>query len=1139
MTLPSGSLSLGTINYVLFPITTILRQNHPSELPDNFLEGAFRVLSHIVWSWRELEGGIDIGAWEQLWRFTAATVGPRVAQEDDRGRDGSGKGIQGKGKGKAKEIGQEVQLEAVNLLTALLRPSDPGVENGGPAHPRPEMEDRYANAKSPLMPTLFQTITLLLATSSPTTPYLPLQLSSLKLLGLLVSDYFKGKHEVLASVLPGTISAMAKLVSSEGRGMKGDVAAEIAALVQAVIIETLSDGDLRDLGVLRPKVDDLSQFTQEIDEIAPEPPSPAPSSSSTNPTPTPFPPLTASYLSFTSTQLQSTIPPILSFLSQHPSHLARQAASELAYHLLARCYDSLALLVSHNLTALLNLSMDAFDPVRHEARRNIRKVLALDERLALESALVDLLGNTVNSLPRLITSQQDAKVTTAAKLITALAELTSELSSMDKTRRNPIAELLGPAGNVERWGMSLLNCLEFGRPAGWGATGGGSANMAKALHQHSTLPVPLLLEGADNTPSTFPQLPFRHVESESTGRAISGMLRALGSAGGEKALHSVEHFLLFAKANRNRNVSAAVSAIWVANMLLDGIATAQIGGPEGRIGKATRKMAREATRIVVAMDDEVDAEDDDDISLGQETSAALLPVERTKGFDTVITLLDKKPLPDSHTASTTRQLHRAAQRALLTCQSLSLLSTTSRILSSSFRPLLLTVLYTILSHLGSPQDLVVQYAETALAQVAYNTAYASVQNLILDNVDYVINIVSQRLTYRRLSSQAPLVLISMIRLVGDEIVPLVHDVVDEIFDALDDYHGYEVLASTLLAVLVTLIEVMAVEVKSNGVSDARREKLEELRRIDQPPDPERDFAKFHVWYEEREERNKQEIESILERAPQRPWVKEGKKESSENDMDQDPEDAEEQPPPPDETAPPPTRSQEVTMQILSKSLYFLTHPSPFLRSRILSLITHAIPILASANREGDLLPLIDRSWGTIMNRLDDPEPHVVTEAAEVIASLCDQVGDFMSRRVLDHCWPKFKRLLEDQARLDAKSALARRGAIGTHTSYSVSHRLHMAILRVGVFIAEEVPVNEGVLWEMMLAFRACLNDRAHEEMQQGGLALYRALGRRDGDALWVLLMASMGRLEGDTVWGWLEDATLQIGKNAERLLEEI
>ncbi|WWC85300.1 uncharacterized protein L201_000162 [Kwoniella dendrophila CBS 6074] len=1137
--IPQLSLDSAVINYILFPLTSILRQSNPANMPDNFLESAFRLLQHTTSAWRDCEGGMEVVAWEQLWKFCIAAVGSGLGSETQ------------KGKGKEKEVNQEVQYQAVNLLSALLTPAP--INDIGLPHPTPPMLDKVSNAKSPLLPTLFQTITFLLETSSPTPPHHRLQLSSLKLLRPLIQVYLKGKHEVLAAVLPGVISSMAKLVHTGGPSLKGDIGQQILALIENIIVHTLNDNDLRTLGLLRPIVDDLSQLAEDWDSSQePMPPDhvpPSPASSTSSKPSNPFPALTTSYLSYTSTQLANSVPPMISTLSAHTSDLPRHAVISLCFSLVQSCHESLSVLLPRCLTTILFLSQDTFDPVRYDARRKLRLLLE-DERLSLHTTVLDILSNGINSLPRLVTSEQDRKVDEVTKIITAIAQTCSATNNRSGTNSNAISDLLGPNGGVERWSWSLLNCLEFGRPSGWSAAENSAGRIGQLGWQKSnSASIPLLLLNGD-VPSKpeciFPHLPLRYIEAQSTARSMGEMLQSLGSAGGESALHTVNYFILFAKANRKSQIAKSVSAIWICRILLEGIASAQLEGVEGKISKTVRKMTREIVKIIVNKDDDEDDPDEDDVDYKEDVNAeALIPVERTKGIDTLTTLLDKKPIPNTRASIETRKLHNQAQRALCTCLSLQTMTLASQILSSSFRPLLLTTLYTLLSHLASPQAIVREFATTALHQIAYNIGYASPQNMVLDNVDYVINIVTLHLLPSRLSPTAPLVLIAMIRLVGSEIVPMVHDLVDEIFDALDDYHGYEALASSLLAVLGTLINVMNDEVESEGISVERKTKLKEFRRVEKPPNPKEDFEQFFGWWNERSNRRKEEISEILERAPQHAW---GKKDLSEDKEDEaEGEDAQDDVG--DETEIPPSRSQIVCIRILEKSIYYLTHNSPFLRSKIISLISESVLILSRGNRESELLPLIDKSWNSILNKLDDAQnPLLVSETVNLISKLCENLGDFMSKRVLDHVWPRLKILLNNQFQQDKKSALLSKrysnnvntGNVGIGIGmdkYSISHRLHISILKIALFIVEEVPVDDSIIWEISTIFRPFLDRRQHEELQSLAKELYKELNTRNGDQTWLILRSSLGELDDDHgVWSYWEDDNLDIRDNVEDLL---
>ncbi|OCF55214.1 hypothetical protein L486_07327 [Kwoniella mangroviensis CBS 10435] len=1131
-TIPQSSLDPAVINYILFPLTSILRQSNPANLPDQFLESAFRLLGYTTSAWKKCEGGMEVVAWEQLWRFCIAAVGPR--SKDD------------KGKGKEKEGNQELQFQAVQLLTALLNPISS--DKHGLPHPTSSMLDKVSSSKSPLLPTLFQSITFLLETSSPSPPYHRLQLCSLKLLRPLIKVYLKEKHEVLAAVLPGITSSMAKLVQSGGVTLKGEVAQEVLGLIEDVVISTLNDEDLRYLGLLRPIVDDLSQLAEDwgtsIEQVPPDQPTPpSPASSTSSKMTNPFPPLTASYLSFTSTQLQNALPPIISTLSGHTSDLPRHAVISLTSSIVQSCHESLSSLQPQCLASLLSLSQDTFDPVRHDARRKLRLLLE-NERLSLQPLLLDILSNGLNSLPRLVTSEQDKKVDEVAKLITAIALTSSEI----KQGNNAIADLLGPKGGVEKWSWALLNCLEFGRPNGWSASDSSAERIAQLGWQHDTTStaVPLLMAGDGSTQSgnSFPHLPLRYVESESTSKSLAEMLRSLGAAGGETALHAVEYFILFAKANSRRQVAKSVSAIWVCERLLEGISSAQMESAEGKISKAVRKMSRGIVKTLVNISEEeedVDGQEDDLNHTEDPNVEALIPIERTQGIDTLTTLLDRKPIPNTRASIETRRLQAEAQHALLTCLSLQTLTLTSQILSSSFRPLLLTTLYVLLSHLASPQPIIRDYATTSIHQISYNIGYASPQNMVLDNVDYVINIVTLHLLPTKLSPTAPLVLIAMIKLVGSRIVPMVHDLVDEIFDALDDYHGYEALASSLLAVLGTLIEVMNDEISSKGMSEERRNKLNEMRRVERPPEPKEDFEQFFGWRDDRNKRREEEVGEILERAPQHAWGK-GDIPSTENQEAEDKQDGSPENPVDDEEIPP-TRTQTVCIRILEKSVFFLTHNSPFLRYKILSIISSATIVLSRGNREKELLPLIDRSWNSILNRLDEKDhPYIVTEACEVIEKLCEELGDFMSKRVIDHVWPRVKILLQDQWENDKKSALAKRTTwarrfTGRMDKYSTSHRLHRSILKILLFIIKEVPVDDMVIWEIIVIFRPFLDRRINEELQGLAIGVYEELMKRNGDGTWLVLNATVGEVQGDLgCWKYLREEGLEMAENVENIL---
>jgi hypothetical protein len=708
------------------------------------------------------------------------------------------------------------------------------------------------------------------------------------------------------------------------------------------------------------------------------------------------------------------------------------------------------------------------------------------------------------------------------------------------TLRKSFARILGPQGGIERWSWPLLVALELGKPVDLdihasSSASGDSRRMERAwdlTRIEGDLPGSLQIVNGGMMPENgsvdsvvpFPDMRLRHVESREMNIRIACMFEAIGRAAGVAGLTTVDHLMGVAERIRRRrlggptaDVAVASSALWLVGRVVDGVAAGQeLAVVESAArgvdeSKRIRKAARKIIDLVVQFDeDEEDFLDagttanNDDYSSTASGETTVI-VERRKGLGTISKLLDDSKRTPTRATAQARALHAAMHRELVVCLNLRLLATCAKILSTSFRRHLISTLYLVLSHLGSPHALVRRYAEIALGHIAYHTGYASPRNLILDNVDYVINIVSQRMTYKRLDPLAPMVLISMIKLVGEPIVPLVQDIIADIFDALDDFHGYTLLSSTILAVMDTLMKAMANEVQYAEYKPKRSTSA----RMRPGPEPVVDFAKFTKWYAERADKARQTVDEMLDKASNAPWGK-----AAESSKDEEPTEA------PDNTSGepeiPPTRAQEVCIQMMQKSIYFLTHANSFLTARVMSLFASGVPVLVTQERESDVLPLIHQAWPYVLNRLKDTtSPYVRTEAAALIECLAKWTGDFMSRRILDDAWPIFREMLATQKRQDDQSALARRGGTrGTTSPYTVSHRLYVSMIQAMTYIVQEVPVADDLFWEIVVAFRPFLDSRVHEELGTAAVKLYRCMAERDEDAVWLALHSTMGTIVG-------------------------
>ncbi|KAL1738934.1 hypothetical protein HDZ31DRAFT_50218, partial [Schizophyllum fasciatum] len=281
------------------------------------------------------------------------------------------------------------------------------------------------------------------------------------------------------------------------------------------------------------------------------------------------------------------------------------------------------------------------------------------------------------------------------------------------------------------------------------------------------------------------------------------------------------------------------------------------------------------------------------------------------------------------------------------------------------------------------------------------------------------------------------------------------------------------------------------------------------------------FETFFDWYAHRNDLDSDDDTTDYGPAPRRAWGQPKEEKDNANKEDA----------PMDTTTdnPPPTPIQALTTQIVARSLYFLTHGTPSIRARILTLLASAAPVLP----ESALMPEIHRAWPFILNRLADRETFVVTAAAGLVEALAAHAGEFMFRRIWDDVWPRFHDMLAQLDRADAQSALARRTAgtaFGTESAYTHSHRLYRSLLRTMTAAARGVQPRDASLWEVIVDFRRFLHAGVHEELQRCARDLYLEIGLQNADEVWLALAGTTGEVASSVAF--LHEPRWDIAANA-------
>ncbi|RDA91900.1 hypothetical protein CP533_1283 [Ophiocordyceps camponoti-saundersi (nom. inval.)] len=317
----------------------------------------------------------------------------------------------------------------------------------------------------------------------------------------------------------------------------------------------------------------------------------------------------------------------------------------------------------------------------------------------------------------------------------------------------------------------------------------------------------------------------------------------------------------------------------------------------------------------------------------------------------------------------------------------------ARKLGRSFRLELIDVLFPIATFLGSEKAVLQQHAITALNDIASSAQYGSVSDLIIENVDYMVNSVALRLNTLDISPASMQVLLMMVRLAGPRLIPFLDDVVDSIFAALENYHGYPVLVESLFAILKEIVD-QGSQTDRFLLTESERTVVNHKKQPFKFPG----LDSILEFLDKRKARKAREAaetasDAFIHGHPEEPWK--STMITSEEDGD-DSEPADQADPDKGDEKPPSSPTYQLMLRIAYLTQHYLTSASPMLRKSLLELVTAASKLLAGD--EDSFLPLVNAVWPVVITRLYDSEAFVSIEACNALSSLCEGAGDFMSSR---------------------------------------------------------------------------------------------------------------------------------------------
>lgn len=1000
---------------------------------------------------------------------------------------------------------EEVKHVAVKCINALL----PEKRIGEEIHPlvlalREETaRPLVANTTAALLEVIHQPKNMLL------------RLDAMGTLRKLLIEYLHDGR-ALTGFLPRVVSILRRVICQKGEKENHQIIVKALQVLGDIVQAVLGNEENRHLTLSIKSFQDFQQVdTQEISPVDK-------SSKDVNVRNQKNSPITIertqAWLMITKREFKKHLERILK-VSGHQDWRARLAFIQFSYQILANCFETLDNCVPLLLETLLLFMDDDYPNVAIECRKLTTDIIG-HEGLQVTSlkALHDGLHCWIGELPRCMISGNEAEKINNMALITAAVMLFGEKSHAvlnEAITRHSDAWLTALEIDTES-----LNILEENGPGKY-----------------------IELRDQDTTGHTiiYPKVRFKHLASDRAIEKLSRMLNVIGRFGDLSTW--TDHFMRYI---RDTDDKSCPEAIFIIHALLSGASVSE----EDQDG------------FILWQHNVVTNDWDDQEYIGASLEEEHASKETLKGLSLQIMqdLLEHVIDPSSESscfssfAVATRQdiYDYEATQVLSICLSLQIVGLVACIVERQrMQDELITLLYPLLAHLGSPNVRIHSYALITLDTIALICGECGTKELCVENIDYVINMVSQRLAMLLNNPRAPLVLKALVRIGGRGAIGYLEDSVEEIYDALDRYHMQGWLCGQLCSILTEVIQTLLTSTdmpddiddehtqaptSELGISAEILDFLETQKQGQRDEEQEETATMEEIgkYFLERQKKKEKEptLENLLEKEKQGSRQEEGKQKEEEKGARL----------PPDDTQEPLTKDQEMALDIMQKARHFLASPSSRLRAEMLSLFAAGVRLLSQ--RQDKIRVFVNDLWPQAVQRLSDQDNAVALNALQLVQVLLDVLGDFMLRRFED-LWPRFKELLKTGYNGTAGSVNYQ-----YYSQHSYAYRLHLGVLQALKTTASRMTLRETTLSDIIHETKVFLDNRIPGGLQRAARELYVYLTRSNADTVWLLTLAMLGQegvvrseskqFEEFRLPGWMqEDNKTYYKNNARSILASI
>ncbi|KAJ7413382.1 TELO2-interacting protein 1 like protein [Willisornis vidua] len=735
--------------------------------------------------------------------------------------------------------------------------------------------------------------------------------------------------------------------------------------------------------------------------------------------------------------------------SIHPHWKVRLELVELVHHLMRNCSQSLVDSFSHLLKALVGLVNDENSQVQnrcHEVLRGIAEQRLVAHNRALADVLSENLHSLSTALPRLMNSQDDTgKVSTLSLLLGYLKLLGPKINMV-----------LTSVSHLQRLSRALVQVLEL------------DVTDVKIVEERRWGP-PGSLQHRGRPHRKY----FRFFTEEKVFQLLQQVCRVLGYYGNLYLL--VDHFMgLYRESGLYRKQAAMVL-----NELLTGAAGLGVDVLQEReVPPSVDDLRGSITSILDEYTDQANwylVTGTDAEGASPEPSEPRLGLAARVGAPSSSVLL-----PSPEPPGTTRAMNSNIWQICIQLEGIGCFAT---VLGREFRLLLLSALYPVLEKAGDRTLLVSETALATLADVCEACGYDSVQRLINENSDYLVNGISLNLRQLAHQPHASQVLDTMLRHSDASLLPLVEDVIQDVLSALDQ--SYNNQASTFLRVLHS---VMTALVQWFGMPSAEEH---QQRWTDRGQSGARSQGQHEVTV------TKQEVERFfLDYVSQKQIAEGDLPDTGEEEADEVPSLAQAEPNncDTDGEAALPSHAQ-LARDVMERCLHLLSDGSLRVRLKVLDVLELCVTVLHPHGNH--LLPMAHRVWPALVTRLISDDPLAVLRAFKVLCTLAQTCGDFLRQRFSKDVLPKLTSSLLSQA-----PASARAGPVYSHT---LAFKLQLAVLQGLGSLCERLDMGESDLNKVADACLIYLSARQPVKLQEAAQSVFLHLLQVDPDSTWLFL----------------------------------